>query len=149
MNRCASLALLLLAGCGSVVQYAEDLTDRRTGRTWFVRTPAAIGGFVGFGVGVPVSIAALPVTYVIYESARREDAANVDALSTLMWPSFVLWRGGNLLGSPFDVVEWLAYRAWCGPVQLNAADREEIETQLDSRCLPSYPVEPIYPRPRT
>jgi hypothetical protein len=143
------LTLFSQVGCSGVVQYAEDLTDRRTGRTWFVRTPAAVGGFVGFGVGVPVSVVALPVTYVIYESARRQDAASVDALSTLLWPSFVLWRGGNLLGTPFDAVEWASYRAWRGPVQLTEAEREDVETQVDAQCLPSYPVEPIYPRPRS
>lgn len=136
------------AGCAELVGYAEDLSDRRSGRTLFVRTPAAVGGFVGFVVGLPLSGVALPITYQIHRSQRRQNPGTADALSTLLWPSFVLWRGGNLLATPFDLVEWAAFRAWRSPPALTRAEREQLETEIDAQGLPSYPVTPIYPPPR-
>lgn len=150
MRRAAWLALpLLLSSCAQLVEYAQDLTDRRTGRTLFVRTPATVGGFVGFAVGLPLSVAALPITYTVYRQQSGSDPGQADALSTLLLPSFVLWRGGNLLATPFDVVEWAAYRSWRDPPALTRSEREDLEVEIDAQGLPSYPVQPIYPRPKT
>jgi hypothetical protein len=135
----------VLGSCADLVGYAEDLTDRRTGRTVFVRSPAAVGGFVGFGLGLPLSAVALPVTYQIHRAQRRRNPGTADALSTLLWPSFVLWRAGNLLATPFDIVEWAAYRAWRDPPALTRPEREELEAEIDAQLLPSYPVTPVYP----
>lgn len=146
MQRCVCVAALLLTGCAHLVEYAQDLTDRRTGRTLFVRTPATVGGFVGFAVGLPLSVVGLPVTYTVYRQQDRLNPGQSDALSTLLWPSFVLWRAGNLVATPFDAVEWAAYRSWRDPPALTRGEREDLEIEIDSQSLPSYPVEPIYPR---
>ncbi|MEZ5964648.1 MAG: hypothetical protein R3F56_12435 [Planctomycetota bacterium] len=147
MRRAAWFAALALSSsCAQLVEYAQDLTDRRTGRTLFVRTPATVGGFVGFAVGLPLSVVGLPVTYTVHRQQARFDPGQADALSTLLWPSFVLWRGGNLLATPFDLVEWMAYRSWRDPPALTRSEREDLEVEIDAQCLPSYPVEPIYPR---
>ena len=87
----------------------------------------------------------LPVTYAIHRSEQAENPGQADALSTLLWPSFVLWRAGNLLAAPFDAVEWAVYRGWTGPPALTRSEREELEAEVDRQCLPSYPVTPIYP----
>jgi hypothetical protein len=148
MARLASvLALLAATGCAHLVGYAEDLTDRRTGRTLFVRTPATVGGFVGFGAGLPFCLAGLPITYAVYRRDSRQNPGQADPLSTLLWPSFVLWRGGNLLGAPFDLVEWVVWRAWRPAPPLTRGEREDLELELDAQSLPSYPVEPVYPLP--
>lgn len=139
------LLLLLFPSCAELVEYAQDLTDRRTGRTLLVRTPATVGGFVGFGAGLPLSLAGLPVTYAIHRRESRQNPGQADALSTLLWPSFVLWRAGNLLATPFDLVEWVAYRAWVEPPALNRSEREDLEIEIDAQSLPSYPVDPVYP----
>lgn len=147
MKRAACALLLLLSSCAPLVEYAQDLTDRRTGRTLFVRTPATVGGFVGFGLGLPLSLAGLPITYTIHRQQSRSDPGQADPLSTLLWPSFVLWRAGNLLATPFDVVEWVLYRSWRPPPLLSRDEREDLEDAIDAEALPSYPVEPVYPRP--
>lgn len=141
----ALAASCLLASCAQMVEYAQDLTDRRTGRTLFVRTPATVGGFVGFGAGLPFSLLGMPLTYPIYRHQSRQNPGQADVLSTLLWPSFVLWRAGNLVGTPFDLVEWAVWRVWREPPALTRGEREELEAEIDADILPSYPVEPIYP----
>jgi hypothetical protein len=135
----------LLSGCAELVSYAEGLSDPRSGRTLFVRTPATVGGFVGFGLGLPLSAAALPVTYGLHRSQSRRNPGQADALSTLLWPSFVLWRAGALIAAPFDAVEWAGWRAWRDPPALSGGEREAREAEIDADILPSYPVVPIYP----
>ena len=140
------VAVIASGGCAELVGYAEGLTDHRSGRTLFVRTPASVGGFVGFALGLPLSAAGLPITYAIHRNQRRQNPGTADALSTLLWPSFVLWRAGNLLATPFDAVEWATFRAWRNPPTLTRPEREELEAELDAQSLPSYPVTPVYPR---
>lgn len=139
------LAMLALTACSELVDYAEQLTDRHSGRTLFVRTPATVGGFIGFGIGLPLCAVGLPITYPIYRHQSSTNPGRADALSTLLWPSFVLWRAGNLLATPFDAIEWAAYRAWRDPPALTRGEREELETEIDRQSLPSYPVTPIHP----
>ena len=141
----ACALLLSCGGCAELVSYAERLGDPSTGRTLFVRTPAAVGGFVGFGLGLPLCALGFPVTYLIYENQRSRNPEQADALSTLLWPSFVLWRTGNLIAAPFDLIEWAVYRAWEGPPALSRSEREAIEAEIDADTLPSCPVTPIYP----
>lgn len=137
------LLLFLLAGCSQVVRYTDELVDSRTGRTLFVRTPATFGGVVGFLAGIPVDIVALPVTYPVY---KAQDEGTVDPLSIFLFPSFVLWRAGVLIGTPFDVLEFLVYRMWLPEDTLNAEERERLELQIDEDTLPNHPVEWVYPR---
>src|SRR5690606_40387621 len=107
--RLALLMLALLAaGCAGLVQYTDELRDESTGRSLFVRTPATAGGIVGFAAGLPVSLAALPVTYTVHVYQRERTPMRADPVSTMLFPSFVLWRAGVLLAAPFDAVEWLA-----------------------------------------
>jgi hypothetical protein len=144
-GRCLGLAALLLGSCTQAVRYTDALTDARTGRTLFVRVPASFGGVVGFVVGVPFDILALPVSYPVY--VTRPEGEPRDALSIFLFPSFVLWRAGVLLAMPFDALEYTVWRGWTAPAELTPENRERLERTLDSRQWDSYPVEPIYPLP--
>lgn len=113
----AVIMAVLLAGPSCIlVEYSDALVDESTGRGNLVTQPASIGGIVGFIAGVPLDILALPATYVVYQAQKDEDEEGVDPLSTLLFPSFVLWRAGVLIvGIPFDAVEWTFVRAWEKP----------------------------------
>lgn len=146
--RAACSALLAIAmgctSCSQLVRYTDDLVDARSGRSLFTRTPATVGGVVGLVVGVPVDIVALPVTYAVYAS---EDPLKRDALSTFLFPSFVLQHVGQLLGAPFDLIEWSAYRAWQEPETLTKEEVERREAELDVVDYSVFPVTPVYGRP--
>lgn len=136
-------ALAVLAGCTSVVRYTEELVDERHGRSWFTRFPATLGGTAGFVVGVPVDVAAFLPAWLVYRSQPKETR---DPLSVFLFPSFVLWKVGTLLGAPFDLVEWGVYRAWQDEPALSQQEREAIEREWDGREYYSeYPVTPIHP----
>ncbi|MGC6489280.1 MAG: hypothetical protein ACON4Z_16660 [Planctomycetota bacterium] len=145
----ATISALLLAlsalggGCTSVVRYTNELVSDEHGRTYFTRAPSALGGTVGFAVGLPVDVAALPATFVFYRSQPKETR---DVLSVFLFPSFVLWQSGLLLGVPFDAVEWAAWRSWQAPRPLTPAEREAAERAWDAEEFSAYPVTPIYPR---
>ncbi len=138
-------AALSLAGCTAVVRYTDELVSARAGRTFVTRTPATFGGVVGFLAGVPIDIAAVPATYLVYAT---QDEVTRDPLSIFLFPSFVLWRVGTLIGAPFDAVEWAAYRWWQAEDALTPEERERREIELDELEWPDYPVEPIYPLPQ-
>jgi len=140
----APLALLALCSGCAVVRYTDALVDPRTGRTLATRMPAMLGGTVGFIIGVPADVLALPVTYGVYVT---QDQDTRDPLSIFLFPSFVLWRLGTLLGAPIDLVEWGVWRAWQGDQALTPEERERRETELDEFPYPVCPVTPIYPRP--
>ena len=138
------LALLLCGGsCASVVRYTSDVVSSEQGRTYFTRVPAAFGGTVGFAVGVPIDVAALPATFLVYRTQPKETR---DPLSVFLFPSFVLWKTGILVGAPFDLVEWLLWRSWQAPPPITPEQREAIERQWDAKEFSVYPVTPIYPR---
>ncbi len=149
-RRTAALLLLWLSAgsCASVVQYTDELRDERTGRSVVVRSTAAAGGAVGLVAGLPVSLAAVPVTYVVYLTEKARSPLRADPLSILLFPSFVLWRAGSLLAAPFDLVEWALFRAGADDLTPTAEEQERIELEHDERVLQSYPVEPIYPTER-
>jgi hypothetical protein len=138
-------ALAAFSACSELVRYTDELTDERTGRSLFVTTPATFGGAVGFVLGVPVDLVVLPVTWGVYRYQVAEDPLGADPLSTMLFPSFVLWRVGKLVGMPFDLVEFVVWRAWRSEATLTRQEREEIEYAHDEDTLPTYPVEPIYP----
>lgn len=142
--RPACAALLLCAGCTQLVRYTDDLVDARTGRTVATRAPATAGGIVGFVAGVPIDLVALPVTYGVYAT---QDEYERDPVSIFLFPSFVLWHVGTLLGAPFDLMEWSLWRAWQPDDALTPEERERREAELDEVEFPVYPVTPIYPRP--
>lgn len=150
MHRLLPLSLCAsLASCSALVQYSDEISDARTGRSAFVTTPAELGGSAGFLIGIPADILALPVTYSVYLYQEANDPITNDPLSTLLFPSFVCWRAGKIvLGGPFDLVEWATWRAWSEGEDLSPEQREEIEYEHDQKELPSYPVEPIYPDER-
>lgn len=134
------------AGCTPVVRYADALVDDRYGRTWFTRLPATLGGTAGFAIGIPVDIAAFLPLWLVYRSQPKETR---DPLSVFLFPSFVLWKVGVLVGAPFDLVEWGAYRAWLPAQPLTQEEREAIEREWDSRgYFSEYPAIPIHPVPR-
>ena len=140
--------LLACVSCAAVVQYTDELRDERTGRSLVVRSPATLGGIAGFVVGAPVSVVALPITWGVHRYQLANTPLRADPTSTLLFPSFLLWRIGTLaLGAPFDALEWVAWRAWQDAPTLNAVEREAIELRHDEEVLQSYPVEPIYPLP--
>lgn len=133
------------ASCAQLVQYTDELADERTGRSFLVTTPATIGGLCGFVAGIPVDIAAAPITYAVHGYQKAQDPVRADLASTMLFPSFVLWRAGNLVAVPFDVCEFLAFRAWRPATTMTREEREEVELWHDDQILPSYPVEPLYP----
>ena len=133
------------SGCTSVVRYTDELVDERYGRTLFTRFPATLGATAGFVIGVPVDVVAIPASWAFYRSQPKETR---DPLSVFLFPSFVLWKVGALIGSPFDLVEWAAVRGWRPPPAISQQERDVIERTWDSRDHYSeYPVTPIYPRP--
>lgn len=134
---------LLLGACSQLVRYTDELVDRRTGRTVFVTAPASAGGFFGFIAGLPVDLAALPITYPVYRVQADRDPAAGDPLSTMLFPSFVLWRAGTLLGMPFDVLEYAGWRLWQPEVTLTEEEQKRFEAQIDEESLPAYPVETL------
>ena len=144
--RSAALLLALAAlggGCTSVVRYTNELVSSDHGRTYFTRGPSALGGTAGFVLGIPVDVAALPVTFAVYRSQPKETR---DVLSVFLFPSFVLWQSGLLLGAPFDALEWAAWRAWRPARELTPQEREAAERIWDAEEFSVYPVTPIYPR---
>ena len=119
-----TVGILHLASCSSLVGYSDELVDDSTGRSPFVTKPASFGGIVGFIVGIPLDIVSLPATYLVYVSQKEEDEEGLDSLSTLLFPSFFLWRGGVILiGAPFDLIEFLFYRVWIKPRAKGEPDR--------------------------
>lgn len=140
--RVAPLMVLFVSACAPIVRYTSELVDDRHGRTWFTRLPSTIGGATGFVAGVPIDIVSFPATFAVYRSQAKETR---DPLSVFLFPSFVLWKVGTLLGAPFDAVEWLAYRSWQDPAPVTPEEREAIERQWDELEFSEYPVVPIYP----
>ena len=145
--RAAAAGLLALvafstAACTPVVRYTNELVDGRHGRTWFTRLPASLGGTIGFGAGLPVSVGVLPASFVVYRAQSKEMR---DPVSVFLFPSFVLWKLCALIGAPFDAVEWGMYRAWLPTPPVTQREREAIERQWDARGFNEYPVTPIYP----
>jgi len=138
------LAGLILASCSSVLSYTEELVDEDTGRTLLVRGPANLGGTVGFVAGLPVSLAAVPVTGTIF-LLRPEDEP-VDG-TLLLFPSFVLWKVGALLATPFDVLEFALWRGWQETPPLSEEQRRRLEARLDRETRPQHPATPVFPPP--
>jgi hypothetical protein len=136
-------ALLAMGSCAPIVRYTNELVDDRHGRTWFTRLPSTLGGTLGFAAGVPIDVVSLPVTFVVYRSQPKETR---DPMSVFLFPSFVLWKVGTLVGAPFDAVEWAAYRSWQDPAPVTPEEREAIERQWDALEFTEYPVTSIYPR---
>jgi hypothetical protein len=141
----AAAVASVLGSCSQFVQYTDEIVDSDTGRTPFTTVPANIGGFAGFTLGLPVDLVALPVTYAVYRVQREQNPLKVDAISTMLFPSFVMWRTGTLLGVPMDMVEYIAYRVWQPPHTPSRDEQAEIEYEFDEQILPSYPVTPLYP----
>jgi hypothetical protein len=96
-------------------------------------------------VGIPADVAFLPVTWTVYQF--QKDDVNADPVSTVLFPSFALWRAGTLLGTPMDVLDYALIRAWRPEPTVTAEEQNEIEYQADLDTLPSYPVEAVYPEP--
>lgn len=142
--RVAPLLVLLVSSCAPIVRYTSELVDDRHGRTWFTRLPSTVGGATGFAVGVPIDVVALPATFVVYRTQPKETR---DPLSVFLFPSFVLWKVGTLLGAPFDAVEWVTYRSWQDPAPVTPEEREAIERKWDELEFSEYPVVPVYPIP--
>lgn len=136
-----------MTACAPLVRYSNDLVDPDGERTLLTRLPATVGATTGFAVGVPLDVVAIPAAWVVYRSQPRETR---DPLSVFLFPSFVLWKVGSLLGAPFDVVEWGTWRWWQAPVPMSDEEREAIERTWDERLYyTEYPVTPIYPLPGT
>ena len=142
-RECLLLLLIGLGACSPIVRYTSELVDDRHGRTWFTRLPSAVGGTLGFAVGVPIDVVVLPATFVVYQAQPKETR---DPLSVFLFPSFVLWKVGALIGAPFDAFEWVAYRSWRDPAPVTPEEREAIEREWDAREFSEYPVRSIYPR---
>ncbi len=135
-------SLLGLGACSQVVHYTDELVDARHGRTWFTRLPATVGGTAGFVIGVPIDIVAIPASWVVYRTQAKETR---DPLSVFLFPSFVLWKTFALIGTPFDVLEWAAWRSWQPTRPITQEEREAIERAWDKEGWSEYPVTPIYP----
>ena len=140
-----ALAMLALGACGQLVRYTDELVDRSTGRSLLVRTPATFGGVVGFVAGIPFDILGLPISYPMYLAQKDNETMAADPLSTLLFPSFVMWRAGTLVAVPLDAVEYLAHRAWLPPQTPTKEEQERYEVEQDELTLPVYPVRRIFP----
>jgi hypothetical protein len=109
-----SSVALCSAGCELIV-YSDNLVNENR-HSGFVTKPASVVGLIGFVVGLPLDILALPITYTVYSSQKARYPDTADPLSTLLFPSFVLWRTGVILvGAPLDLIEFVAWRAWTSP----------------------------------
>ncbi|MCA8976807.1 MAG: hypothetical protein KDC98_18945 [Planctomycetes bacterium] len=137
----AVVAAMLSGGCTPFVRYTNDLVDSKAGRSWLVRAPAGIGGTLGFVVGVPVDLAAMPLSWVVYRAQPKETR---DVISVFLFPSFVLWKVGALVGVPFDLLEFGLWR-WWNRQEYTLEEREAIERIWDEREYSDYPVTAIYP----
>ncbi|MFQ5503576.1 MAG: hypothetical protein ACE5F1_02130 [Planctomycetota bacterium] len=94
--------------------------------------PASLAGLIGFVAGVPADIAALPISYTVYSAQKDGDEERVDPLSTLLFPSFFLWRTSVLaIGTPLDILEFVFYRAWKSPTEKTQSDRDREETRTE------------------
>jgi hypothetical protein len=142
----AFVGVAFAAGCTQLVRYSEEVTDERYGRSYFTRVPANLGATLGFVAGVPVDVVVSPVSWIVYRGQARETR---DPLSVFLFPSFVMWKvAGAVVGAPFDVVEWAAWRGWRPPPALTQEQRDIIERTWDAReYFSEYPVAPIYPMP--
>lgn len=141
-----AIAIWSMPSC-FLVEYSDRLVDERT-RSNFVTQPASIGGLLGFIIGIPIDFVGLPISYPIYRFNKSEDEENLDPLSTLLFPSFVLWRTGVLvIGTPLDLLEFAFYRAWRRPpaqelpdLELeDRRDEEEFRRGLESGVRGSCP----------
>lgn len=138
--------LALLSACTQVVRYTEAVVDERSGRTLFTRLPATVGATFGFAIGIPVDVIAFLPAWLIYRTQPKETR---DPVSWFLFPSFVLWKVGALVGTPFDGAEWLAWRSWHRPPPVTPQEREAIERAWDDRLhYDEYPVTPVHPLPR-
>ena len=133
-----------LASCSPIVRYTDELVDARYGRTLFTRLPATLGATTGFALGVPLDILGVPISWIVYRSQPRETR---DPLSVFLFPSFVLWKAGALLGAPFDLVEFGVWRWWHEERPRTQEEWEAIEREWDAREYTEYPVTPIHPPP--
>jgi hypothetical protein len=113
-----ALLLASVAFCGSgceLIVYSDHLVNENR-HSGFVTKPASAMGIVGFVLGIPFDLLALPITYTVYSSQKARYPDTADPLSTLLFPSFVLWRTGVILvGAPLDLIEYVTYRAWTSP----------------------------------
>jgi hypothetical protein len=136
---------LLTAGCAQLVEYSDELIEPKTGRTPLVIWPATAGQMLGFVLGVPVDLVAFPVTWSVHQVQKANNQPNAELVSTVLFPSFALGRGGAILfGAPFDAVEFAVYRAWLPPEAMDRELRENLEVEIDDRTMPRYPVIPIF-----
>lgn len=140
----AVASLVLLPACAQLVQYTDEIVDRRTGRSFLVTVPATVGGFAGFVIGIPADFVALPVTLTVYQFQKAQPEA--DPVSTLLFPSFALWRAGTLVGTPMDVIDYALLRSWRAEPTATTDEQNEIEYEMDLDTLPSYPVKAVYPK---
>lgn len=134
--RAGALACLLgLGSCSTLIEYSDALVDNSTGRSNFVTKPASFVGVLGFVAGIPFDVVGLPVSYVVYQSQKSGEEEGVDPLSTLLFPSFVLWRAGVLIiGAPLDLLEYAFYRAWTrDPSDADEGKRRDLERELDEQ----------------
>ena len=78
---------------------------------------------------------ALPVTLTVYQF--QKDEPDADPVSTLLFPSFALWRAGTLLSTPMDVLDYVALRSWRAEPTITTDEQNEIEYQMDLDTLPA------------
>ena len=136
------LPVLALGSCTQIVRYTDELVDARYGRTLFTQLPSTVGATAGFALGLPIVIVVSPAAWVFYRSQPPETR---DPISVFLFPSFVLWKAGALLGAPFDLVEWGLWRSWQPDVPITQDEREAIERAWDSHEYTEYPLTPFYP----
>ncbi len=139
------VASAVFGGCTPIVRYSDELVSAKSGRTAFTRAPATLGGILGFIVGIPIDVVALPVTYGVYAS---QSTVTRDPLSIFLFPSFVLMQAGILIAAPVDLIEWGVWRCWQEDATLTPEERERIEAEYDliQQQWTDYPVEWVYPR---
>jgi hypothetical protein len=104
------------AGCAGPRSADLDSFDQESpapelGRPGWVRIPARIGAYLGGFAGLIVSVVALPVTFPI--SLIADESLGQARTEFVLFPAYTMAGSGHfLLGGPFDLVHWIAWRAW-------------------------------------
>lgn len=92
------LPLALL--CASCSTLPLDHPDQR------ISGPAEVGGIVGIGIGVPITILALPVTIPL---SHQDDSPDGGGAYILAAPSLAT---GTIVGNAVGSIPWVIFQGW-------------------------------------
>jgi hypothetical protein len=123
MRPVALLGLVLwTASCSlpeAVASLEDHAPDPDLGRPVAVRNAASVGAWLGGSIGAVLSIATLPVTWLI--TTIDEEPFGQDR-SEFLWAPVSIGAGAGqfLVGAPIDSLDFVLRRAWTadGPIDI-------------------------------